>query len=451
LIFTWTAIALVVAYQRSFWCDELIRLGQYKEGLVGGLRSLFREPSPFSPGELVLNWVSGTLFGWLLPEEVWARLPGIAWGAGTLALAASLRIPFLGLLACGSVALLMLSAEMRPYGSLIFGGAAGFALLWAKGKPSRGLNWAAWLALAGAHIYGVCFVAFAAMLRRQWGKAVAGAVFVVVVLAQYKLGLGNPQAFSWIDLLKQTLGTLGNPHKATYVLFPLAAAGYAALWRGDRRLALETAAYLVVTVLFPIAATVRSGYFFVPRQVAGGVVPYLACVALGLRLALKIAPKPLVQFVWVAVAAVPWILSVVLKIPPFPNQPIHRLRETAAGLAGAQPGAYTNILMLDPCNQPSLEYYLKRFMDAAPLPSERVTRADHELTRTCWRSDARHPRGFCLYSLHDSRFCSVGADEFAPGAKSAALFATDVPERFDAVVHSFPSLEVKGVRALRTW
>ncbi|MBI3555546.1 MAG: hypothetical protein HY074_04720, partial [Deltaproteobacteria bacterium] len=87
----WLLLAIYFAWSRSIWGDEMVRLDQQKMGLAGSLHALFSEPSPFSPGESILIWLSGTVLGPVLPVEIWGRLPSLAWGFGAMWLASSLE------------------------------------------------------------------------------------------------------------------------------------------------------------------------------------------------------------------------------------------------------------------------------------------------------------------------------------------------------------------------
>ena len=205
--------------------------------MIKGIQELFDEPSPFSPGEIILNYVARILFSGWLPEELWARLPGIFWGLGTLFITQRIsrdrRLWALPFLLSFSVALIMISVEMRPYASLIFGGAAATLILREPGSKDILVSWVAWMGLIFTHIYGICFVAFASLVRGRWQRALFGFSFVGVILALYgrhaKPG-DNPQ-IPFFTMVRELLGVLGNPHKVSILFVLFFVVGLIYLWR----------------------------------------------------------------------------------------------------------------------------------------------------------------------------------------------------------------------------
>src|SRR5271170_5760616 len=88
LIAAWVLVALVIAYYRSMWGDEWLRVKELKIGAVWAMRKILAEPSPFNPGEVLPNSLAMAVVTFFRgPVEIWARLQGIAWGAATVALA----------------------------------------------------------------------------------------------------------------------------------------------------------------------------------------------------------------------------------------------------------------------------------------------------------------------------------------------------------------------------
>lgn len=444
----WLVMAVYFSYARSLWGDEMVRFEQQQLGFAGGFKALFTEPSPFSPGETFLIWLSGAVFGKVLPLEVWGRLPSVLWGAGSLLVAVSMNLRPLRWLVFFSVSLVSFSTEMRTYGSLIFSGALAFKILWDQEKPlSRGMSAALWLTLVFTHIYGICFVGLACFFKKLWAHWAFAVVFVIGILCCYDIPHrtgGITQSFG--EITRQTLGTLGNPHKATFILAPAALIGALVLVRKQPRVALHVGVLIVASVLGPIAANVRAHFPFLPRQALGGMFAYLALCALGFEsISAKVKRPALVALVMAMGTVIPWTRSILLRQPPFPNQPMHKFKDLAAEIAGTH---RKSVLLLDPCNETNFVMYLSKALGERPTaPRAKASRFENlEISTVCWES------GACLHTLHDMIYCSLGADQFGVGTPVERLIASGTPD-FDFIVHSLEDLPLpaSGVETRRSW
>lgn len=453
LTLAWVVLGIAVSYQRSFWGDEMTRIDQFRLGLIEGLKQLLlKDPSPFSPGETVLIWIFGKLFSGFVPMEVWGRLSGVLWAAGVVALSVTSGIRYLPWFVFFSVSLIMLGAEMRCYGSLMFAGALSFIVLWRELR-GRGWNGLIWFTLVFTHIYGICFVGFACFLKRRWMQAAFAGIYVGALLAQYKMrstlhfGNASPQ---FGEIARQSLGALGNPHKVTYLFSPLFCLGFVSLLRSQAKRALLVAVLIVVCVGGPLVATLKSGFPFLPRQVLGGMFVYLATVSLGLNhvcewLRSRWKQGAIAFLLAVSVIAFgavrPWVLCLVFSKPPFPNQPIHRYREIAKSIVDRR---LSNVLFLRACDSENFTFYVSRFAGTRPESVQSVDLHGNKVSKRCWKN------GPCVYILEDMRLCSSGEESVAANTPGGRLLDSTEP-RFDLVVHDFEHLRPLGVPALRAW
>lgn len=460
MIVLWTAVAIFIAAGRSFWCDEMVRWAQYRMGLIGALKDLFNEPSPFSPGETILIWISGQLFHSTLPEEVWGRLPSIFWAVCSLSIAVSLsELRFLKWMAFFSVSLLSFGVEMRPYSPLLFSGALGLKLLWpteqrALSAPLRVLIW---FTLLFTHIYGICFVGLACAIRRYWAGAVFAALYVAAILSRFHIQKVDVDWYTPIsEIIRQTLGTLGNPHKAMIFFAPLFTLGVFALLRRNFKEGLKPLLLFSVALFGPIGALIRSHYPFLPRQTLGALFPFLGFSAYGLQTLTswlefkgpfgpyrKQCSITFAVLVCTLSGAVPWLSSYVLKKPPFVNQPIHKIKEAAHEIRQSNAKA---VFSVDPCNESSVILYISRALDMENTPpqvSEEISNG-LPLSKVCWSER------LCLYTIKDSSYCTSSARMYAQGTPVDQLIKTHEP-RFEILLHTMEDLPRQDIRSIRLW
>jgi len=446
-VLTWAVMTLFVSYHRSFWGDEFVRIGQMQSGFIESVVAILREPSPFNPGEIVLDWVSKlSLAGLGVPAEVWGRVPGIAWGAATLYIAFELArankvFRFVPLFVAFSAPLVSFAAEMRPYASLFYSGALCFQILWQRGLHTKTSRFGAWAVVLFGHIYGICFVLFSlavsslpqqwrTRLKSEWVKVIVGTAIVLIALLQPKLDLtsqSNAIYPSFWAIARQIGGILTNPHKASYVICPLALLGIIYLARVFPRRALDTLILLGASILGPLLATIASHYFFVPRHVVGGAFSFLALASVGLSwLTLKFIPDYIAWAIAAFVSIVPWTMAILLHIPPFPNQPLHRFREVAREIYEKK---LKTVAVLDVCNAHILQHYMTKLQGQAPQLSPPVQISGEAAEKSCW------PDGTCFYSLKESKYCSIGPDvyDYEGGTLAGVLSSM----KFDAVIHYF--------------
>jgi hypothetical protein len=244
---------------------------------------------------------------------------------------------------------------------------------------------------------------------------------------------------------------LGNPHHAGFFMAPLAILGAVAWLRlpSERARTLKLVVILFLATACPVLIDVAYGYFFAPRQVLGGIFPFLVFCALGVHfLTLRIAALRLRQLVWaligLATLIVPWSLSVLLKEPPVTDQPMHRFREIAQELV--QTNA-RSVFMLDPCNLGTLVHYLDR---AKKIGSQ--TRADANIEgiaihRICWKD------GLCLSAPVDLKYCWMKEETLAQDPITRVLASRSL--NADQVIYELERLpnlpELANIRQVRAW
>jgi hypothetical protein len=422
---------------------------------------LLKKPSPFHPGEAILNGAFWQTLGNVgFPAEIWARASGILWGGLTVAQSLRLsrkdpqRLGLLPWLVFFNAALLSYATEMRPYASLFYSGALCAAVIWEGGLEGKLARVGAWLLILFGHLYGICFLAGCLLWtgrgRRFWPEILGGAAAVGGTLASISIvkdqGIAPWDGF--FEISRQILGTWSNPHKTALVFAPLAAWG---AWRGWRDRALRTRAVLMVlfilgAAVLPVAATVYGKYFFVPRQTAAGTVAFLLLCSWGIS---ELRPRiPRIDAVAVALVALSWVAVSLLKIPPFPSQPFHRFNAVARELAASD---VTDAVFLDVCNWGPFEDYLNRYLHKAP--DQTPPRLDGNVTfeQKCW---ARSPSSsLCIMVLTDSNYCTKPASMLGV---EWALGRAVRSRQFQKIIHGYQddpaeyAPEFKG-RYLRDW
>lgn len=469
LISVWILLALVFAESRSYWCDEFVRYNQTLLSLKNAVWSVLHEPSPFSPMEVVVDWVLRRALDKVLPDEIWSRLPGIFFGAATLWVGTRLvrNIPslrFLPYLLFFSTALFSLSIEMRPYGSLIYCGAIA-TFLWLGGPVTNVEKIMVWVGLIFGHIYGICFISFAALLRKHFGKAAFGFAYVSVILSAYKIA-GNEHGIDWSSLptiVRESLGLLSNPSKSALVTVPLAGIGIFYVFKKGLvtlRAFIEGGLLAGAMIIGPIFATLHSGYFFVPRQIAGGLFLFLALVAYGLNEVASEAYRRFPQMGKIFAVGIvgltlgfaglrPWVNHFLLQKPPFINQPMHRFSRIAGELLG---GKENNFLMVDAANGRLMVHYFSQNLGRAADSFELINASGTVLERSCWKREPEAGGPFCYSAVKDTDISAGAEDVFRKGTKLYEMMTNQQP-RFDVVLYSFDKFVPlpDGIRGMRTW
>src|SRR5207237_665871 len=137
------------------------------------------------------------------------------------------------------------------------------------------------------HIYGIAFVGFVCLIRKElWVTALSVAhilaTFLIKILFGYKRLSAETADFPpFVETVKQVLGTLSNPHRAVYIIAPMFCFGIYYLFMKNRTLFFKLSLVLVMTIIGPMAATYVAKYYFMPRQIVGGIFVYLAIAAFG--------------------------------------------------------------------------------------------------------------------------------------------------------------------------
>lgn len=451
ILFFWIVGAVYFAAQRSFWGDELIRLYQAKLGLKDALQSLFSEASPFAPGEVVLNFISRKLFSYFLPDEVWARLPGVFWMALGFVVITRLKESqlyksVLAILFFFSVAVWSLGIEMRPYSALIFSGVFSYFILEAKKQDLQKYFFASLLIVAFSHLYGICFLGFAFFLRKRWIEFIFAAFLVILVLSfSYKQGAWQNQSqFLFVDIARQTLGVLGNPSKGTYVLLPFFVYGLYSKFCTNRQSFRLHLALLAVTLIAPIVATFASGYYFVPRQCSAAVFPFLATSGLGVLGFLQHFRVRTIQRFVLAVlilfsSVLPWSFAVIGNRSPFPDQPRH----VFARLVREDSQAAKAIFIADPCSAFSFLHYAEL---AWGKPTDTASRIEKgiKIQKNCFSN------GKCVSFVLNSDYCSDSTAKFSKGGEAFQLLS-GCPSKLDLLVYSSQFFPVSTCKTVRSW
>ncbi len=460
LVGAWFFVNLYLASQRSLSCDEWPKFDYMSLSLKNALHMQLSELAPYAPGEIFIGAACKYLFGGTLSNEIWARLPALLFGAGTVALGLSLRLRFMILPLLFSVSLTSFVTQFQPYGAMMFGGALAFKLLYDEKSRNPVLSRLAWFNLLFGHIYGICFVALAQFFRRKW-LGVAAAVGVVVAILVLHFYIRRPfgplqaEFTPLAEIIRQTGGTLTNPHKAAYLYLPLALAGLVFLGRRDPRKFFWVLALLAATILAPMLASKASGYMFLPRQIVGGLVAVLATAALGFdgllalirRRSVRRAALVLGWSLNVAASVLPWA-AYVHGEAPFVDQPLHRLKSLTREIADS--GA-NQVLWTETGTAGSGAWYFDSiFGKEQRLPQQKYRSHGLALQRDCWRRAGRPD--FCVHLLTDAAFLYDGESLLNTSADVRALLTSGDPVVFDAVVHSLQSFDTGGKpRALRTW
>ncbi len=458
----WAVMALAFAAARSFWGDEWNHVQDIlNHGVMGAALELLKKPSPFHPGEALLNgffWKTLGLFN--VPAEVWARAQGILWGTLTVALGARLarqeprRLRVLPWLLFFSAALLSYAAEMRPYASLFYSGALCATVLWeqrlANGLPRLG----AWLLIFSGHLYGICFLVVCLLWvgrgRRHWPEVLIGVTVVFGVLTSIHITAEQGIA-PWdgvFQISRQILGTWANPHRVTLLYGPLAAWGGWVGWRSTelRRKTLLIMLFMMGAALLPLAATLYSKYFFVPRQMAAGTAPFLLLCALGAQ---SLRRKTVIVALLIC-AAGSWSAVYLLKRPPFVSQPFHRFKEVAQDIAQSKT---SDVLLLDVCNRGPIEDYFSRHFKIAGYIDQASLGGGLSFDKKCWFKSWPGEETVCVTFLMDYSFCT----------KPAEMLAVDQPlgralrsREFQKVIHGYQQDPVRYApeyagRFVRDW
>lgn len=112
------------------------------------------------------------------------------------------------------------------------------------------------------------------ILRKHFGKAAFGFAYVSVILSAYKIA-GNEHGINWASLPtigRESLGLLSNPSKSALSYSSLAGIGIFYVFKKGLvtlRAFVEGSLLAGAMIIGPTFATLHSGYFFVPRQIAG--------------------------------------------------------------------------------------------------------------------------------------------------------------------------------------
>lgn len=433
----WTAVHLYLSHQRGAWVDEWWRFRQMNFGLFAALKDLFIEISPFGPGEILLGKLAQLILSPFSIPELWGRIPSLIFGALTVWLALTSGQRFLILPTLFSVSLTTFSTQFRPYAALIFGGALAFRMIWDNRPLSRFEKILAWFNAFFGHVYGMCFVAFASFLRRWWIHVVGTAVYIVLIfIARELVGATTSRGASAADFapffttVKQILGTLTNPHKASYVVAPLAAYGLFRACQRDKSALWKAAVFFGMTIVGPIVATVIAKYYFLPRQVVGALFGVLWLAAIGLediaeRLRRARLPVALAWVLNIAVSVGPWA-AFVAGVPPFVDQPLHKFRQIAerSVAMGAK-----NVLWTDPGTSQSADIYFERVLGKPIVTAQSQTIAGVQTAKSCWK------QGLCIYFMNDVAATWDKSRLIAPDSPMLKILSSsDI--KFDVLVYS---------------
>lgn len=449
----WLLFSIWLALNRSLWWDEVFRLGQSQMSLIEGIKSLWNEPSPFAPGEILLNYFSRVLL-LFLPLELWTRIPGIIFGLLTLKLTFIIYelnnhakyLPFFVLM---SVALAMLSIQMRPYGSLIFCGAMSTAIL--IDDKERISNFFILFSLLFGHIYGICYICFALIMKRKYFFCLLGIIIVGITLVMTNI---NPikdviEYPSWFSAISTILFVVGNPNKASYFyLFFFILSIY---FNIRSKKYFNIILLLFISTLGPLFVIISSGYLFAARQFAGGVVPFLFLSSVGLnqfiiRLNLKNKSLHLIFlfFVLSGTSLYPWINVFVLGHQrPLIDQPIHLFKKISKYIVQNKD---KQIFLTNPCQIDSIIFYLNLFR---PFKAKRVftTNVDGFVMDSIYLDDTR------IDTPHSPLFCksNFGDQNNRVVLNELVHFFKSKSSNYSLVLYDQIEFEDIGIKKMRTW
>ena len=446
LVAAWTILHLYLSWNRSIWQDELMRWQQMNMGFREALHSLLLEPSPFTPGELVLGFLCKLLFGPWTPFEFWGRLPSVLWGTGTLLCALSLGSPLLAVLLSLSVAMTTMDTQFRPYASLIFGGALAFRLVWDRRPLTRGQSAFVWFSLIFTHLYGVCFIGAASALRREWARAIASLLLIVLLYWAFK-SVHQGQVVQWgptawtfdaREFTQHTLRMLGNPYTISFLLLPLALWGMVAAFRQNRRGAMAGIALLLSAVFGPLLADILGSYGYIPRQAVGAVFPYLFFVAFGAMNLPRKVRKPAAALL-VLLMFRSWFLYTVEGRAPIIEQPLHRHKKL---VAMTKEQGLKNVAVLDPGGM--CFFYFEQLYGPG-FTRDYLKIGGHSFEKICWE------QGPCMYLFNEPAFAWKDLNEL--GYDSAVMaFLNGSSPRFEAVFATTADFKPQLTAPLyRTW
>jgi hypothetical protein len=451
VLFAWLALHMYLSDQRGFWVDEWFRYRQMNMGFFTALKDLFSEISPFAPGELVLAYLNKALFSHFFSEELWMRLHSVYFGVLTLWVALRSKERFLAPLVFFSVALTALSTQFRPYSALIFGGALSFYLIRKKEPLDAVDQFFCWFNLFFGHIYGICFASFAFFFRRDFVKVAVSVAYLAVVMAIH-YSMRTPFHFvrdipPAIDVVKQTLGTIGNPQKAAYFFLIFCVMGLAHLFKKNRKQSYLLGTLLFLSTVGPVIATYLGKYYFLPRQVAGGTFIFLGLTAIGLQVSCEYLKKRLSQLAShaltataVAVILASW-MAFLMGTPPFIDQPLHRFEQIATA---AKERRYKNVLWLDSGTMNSAQFYFRSvYSDPTAEGSEQLL-GGLKTQKLCVAKTT------CVYIMTENAFVWDSLKMAQTPEVKRLIEGKVVP--FDIIVHSFYKFPLEtSTPTLRIW
>jgi len=400
------------------WQDEIARYDQMRMPVWDAFKSLFSEPSPFAPGELVLGFISKFLFGSWTSFEFWGRLPVVLWGSATLALAVRQRDPLLVGLLIFSTSLTSFTTQFRPYGALIFGGALAFRMVAIQTPLARWERFLVWFSILFGHLYGICFVGLACFLKRRWWPTVTAALYVVGLLIIYR-SVHDGSIVVWKDThtwnfdfreaAQHTLRAVFNPYRTAFLLLPIAAIGFISTWRRNKTCGLHATIILLVMSIGPVIANYLGKYYFTPRQIVSLIFPALVFSSLGIKnlihfsrrfkfhKIIKVAISSLVILVMLRA----WTLFVINGRPPFADQPLHRHKHIAERLLKENSDL---VVLVDPGGT-GYHYFIRAL---GPPSIDRIVRlGEFEFRSRVWT------HGFELFHFDQSDFAWRDLGELA--------------------------------------
>jgi hypothetical protein len=451
LLGAWFVVHAFLSNQRGFWVDEWFRHAQMQMGLLRALKDLFSEISPFGPGEILLGYTNKFLFSSFVSEELWMRLHSVTFGLLTFWLSVRSKEKYFVFLSFFSVALTAMATQFRPYSALVYGGALAFYLIRKREPLDKADRVLFWFNLFMGHIYGICFAGFALFFRREYLIVAVSVVYVIAIIC---LNYSMRPPFDYVrdmppalEVIKQSIGTLGNPQKFGYFFLVFCALG---LWdsiRRNPRQGLQLAALLMLTTAGPVMATYFGRYYFLPRQVVGGSLVFLGLAAMGLRLAsdtLKTKSKSASQILVLSAAVAisgSW-LAFVLGKPPFIDQPLHRFKQIARE---SKAKGYKNVFWVDSGTSGSAFFYFKSvYSDAVAQPFSKEL-GGLRLNVLCVSNNA-----VCVYAPTDAAFVWDAPRLVQEANVRSLIDGTAFP--FDLVVHGLHRFPYPSpTPLLRTW
>lgn len=366
----WFILHVLLAYNRSISSDEGAKVDWLSFSILKALYMQMSEYAPYTPFDMLFGKIADLLVGKFLPLELWSRIPSCFFGALTVFLGAEYARRYDRWLLVGplffSVTLTSFACQYQPIAALINSGAVLYLSLL---KPDLINGLIMWVHIFAGHIFGICNIGLGALLRKPPKIKIVLSSFLMVAsiliihkLIQRPFSSLTAEFPHFIDVVKQILGAFSNPHKASYLVFPVSVVGIFRLAKRDINTLWKIVLYFSATVFLPLGSLLVSHYQFLPRYIVGGLFGYLVLFAEGgaAIFELKVFPPRLIKSMAFAATLIAsagtWSLYI-MGVPPFVDQPLHKLHRIVEKWDNDQ---MLNVLLVESGMAGSYKFYLDK-------------------------------------------------------------------------------------------